>query len=835
MALTAQLDSLVTCSQYSSSSSLLTSSSSLFMAEACDSGFSEVSMYVTTTHADNFIGTDTEDKDGAVGTKPVYTQIVSTANGAEGEDINESPAKKKRSLDMYRAFAPKKQELLKTYENMESRIRKVLNTTYKKLTNSLSQDNISDEIKYLKNRLLTLKEKSSLDPIYIGLFGSTGAGKSSLLNAIIEQEFFLPVSGNQACTSCMVQVSSSQSKNYEAKIHLLSLQEWKEELKNLVELVRKPREEEEEEEEGEGEDDVGEAVQKLRALYGRDAETRFAEDLLRAKPLVNIPAANCIRLEGAQAKELSDKLDPYVRCRSDKDEEEPALDEEKAKMRLWPLIKYVEVTIPKSDMIPEGVVFMDVPGTGDYHSKRDEMWKESINKCSVIWIISDIEQVVWGKAHEVLLTESIKAYQGGMCSDIALVVTKSDKLQLEEYRRERKEKHKPVETKHDAILERNATVKGKKMKGMKTKLGRILLSDSEILNKADLVYTVSAKEYWRKKYITKEESEIPKLREYVRNICLKEKKKLLVDYVTEVLSIVLLAENFNSTRDMVDHYQQSGLEGFVKDKIKALEKEIEKCFAQLEQPLNEGVKQAKLSHQDAFTWLLTRDTGYQGFHMTLKAECQKNGVYASWIVTRIDLNGALTQPIYDKIDPTFANIFRIRKETRASLKPCLDIFKDSVQEKISEIGIKNPVTSDLCKLNFFTEETNIILRTIEREILKKKMAVYESLPLSIQSDLKPYYEEAAKNQGPRSCQRMQNTLRESIEKKAEDGMFETAKEKMKMQLQELKDYIVTKLQTDISSMLKLALSHREELTKKLPDLQNECQEIEWIYKMLQGK
>ncbi|XP_053896071.1 nuclear GTPase SLIP-GC-like [Malaclemys terrapin pileata] len=757
------------------------------------------------------------------------------SSGAMREDINESPAKKKRSLDTYRAFVPKEQEFLKTYETMESTVRKVLNTTYEKLTNSLSQDNISDEIKYLKNRLLTLKEKSSLDPIYIGLFGSTGAGKSSLFNAIIEQQFFLPVSGSQACTSCIVQVSSSRSKNYEAKIHLLSLQEWKEELKNLVELVRKPGEEEEEEEEGKGEDDVGEAVQKLQALYGRDAEKRPYEDLLRAKPLVNIPPAKCIRLEGAQAKELSDKLDPYVRCQSDKDEEEAALEEEKAKMRLWPLIKYMEVTIPKSDMIPEGVVFMDIPGTGDFNSKRDEMWKESINKCSVIWIISDIERAVGAKVHEVLLKESIKAYQGGMCSDIALVVTKSDKLHLKEYLRERKEKHKPIETRHDAILERNASVKGKKIKGMKTKLGGILPSDSEILNKADLVYTVSAKEYWREKYMNKEETEIPKLRKYIRNIFLKEKKKLLMDYVTEALSIVLLAENFNSTRDTVNHYQQSGLEGFVEDKIEALEKEIEKCFAQLEQPLNEGVKQAKLSHQKAFSRLLTRDTGYQGFHMTLKAVCQKNGVYASRVFARIDLNSALAQPIYDKIDSMFANIFRIQKGTRASLKPCLDMFKDSVQEKIREVGKKSPVTSENCKLNFFIEETNIILRTLEREILKKKMAVYQSLPLSIQSDLKPYYEEAAKIQGPRSCQRMQNILKENIEKETAVGMFEKAKEKMKMQLQELKDSVVTKLQTDISTMLKLAWSHREELTERLPDLQDEYQEIEEIHKTLQRK
>ena len=65
-------------------------------------------------------------------------------------------------------------------------------------------------------------EKPSLDPIYIGLFGSTGAGKSSLINAIIQQAMFLPVSGESICTSCIVQVSSGCCEQYEAKIHLLS-------------------------------------------------------------------------------------------------------------------------------------------------------------------------------------------------------------------------------------------------------------------------------------------------------------------------------------------------------------------------------------------------------------------------------------------------------------------------------------------------------------------------------------------------------------------------------------------------------------------------------------
>lgn len=60
---------------------------------------------------------------------------------------------------------------------------------------------------------------------------------------------------------------------------------------------------------------------------------------------------------------------------------------------------------------------------------------QTIDKCSVIWVISDIERVSGGKAHEDLLSESIKAYQRGFCRDITLVVTKTDKLHLREYLR----------------------------------------------------------------------------------------------------------------------------------------------------------------------------------------------------------------------------------------------------------------------------------------------------------------------------------------------------------------------------------------------------------------
>lgn len=60
---------------------------------------------------------------------------------------------------------------------------------------------------------------------------------------------------------------------------------------------------------------------------------------------------------------------------------------------------------------------------------------QNINKCSIIWVVNSFERILGGKTHEMLLKEGMKAFQSGMCRDIALVVTKSDELDPEEYKK----------------------------------------------------------------------------------------------------------------------------------------------------------------------------------------------------------------------------------------------------------------------------------------------------------------------------------------------------------------------------------------------------------------
>nr|XP_013800514.1 PREDICTED: nuclear GTPase SLIP-GC-like [Apteryx mantelli mantelli] len=746
------------------------------------------------------------------------------------EDVTEETPRKRKKFSKYQNF-DEEQEALKNCKKKQKCLRTILDESCRKLSEFLflcRTPGTTDGFEYIRNRLTGLKPDILLDPICIGLFGSTGAGKSTLLNAIIEKNFFLPVSGSKTCTSCVVQVNTSRNKNYEAKIYLLDDEEWKDELKSLVALMELDEDSEKDNEEEENENAL-----KIRAIYGKGAETKTYEELCAMKPIINIPPSRCISFKEIQAEELSKSLEPYIRARSINDDTEPGIREEDKKLQFWPLIKNVEVTLPRSDVIPEGVIFVDIPGTGDFNSKRDAMWKENINKCAVIWVVSSFERIQGDKTHEKLLGEGMKAFQCGMCRDIALVATKSDSLDLEEYRRERK-KETPITNERDAILERNETVKQQKSKMMKRNLEKKLPSNSEVLQKADLVYTVSAREYWQGKKLSKEETEIPKLREYIRKFYVSEKRKVLMDYVQETLVIFKLIQNLSSNQDKQHlHVKKNVLKDFIMGKISELEKDIEKCFVPVEQPLNEGVNEAKKSYEKIMHKFLKRDRGYQGYHRTLKAVCLKNGVYASRIFDRIDINESLAQPIYEKIDMNFGQIFRIQMGTRATLKANLVAFRCAVQQKLRETETKKLV-ADTCRLEFLEQEIDFIISETEKVILQRKADIYHSLSASIQKDLLLCYEEAAKIRGPQAYQRMQNVINQGLKNKVEGGMFEKAKEEMKCEFQKLKVEITRKLEKDFSDVLSLAFCLWDELDGKLPDLQQEFFFISMIHEELQA-
>jgi ribosome biogenesis GTPase A len=79
-------------------------------------------------------------------------------------------------------------------------------------------------------------------PTIIGVVGNTGAGKSSVINAMLEEERLVPTSCMRACTSVVTEISwnSSEDENakYRADIEFIQAADWEKDLRiSLTELI----------------------------------------------------------------------------------------------------------------------------------------------------------------------------------------------------------------------------------------------------------------------------------------------------------------------------------------------------------------------------------------------------------------------------------------------------------------------------------------------------------------------------------------------------------------------------------------------------------------------
>ncbi|CAI5778774.1 Hypothetical predicted protein [Podarcis lilfordi] len=90
-----------------------------------------------------------------------------------------------------------------------------------------------------REQVASLQNATQMPQTHIAVVGNTGAGKSCLLNALLDEEAVLPTSAMRACTAVVVEVSRADgSSPYEADVEFLSREEWEKELKGLLEDMK---------------------------------------------------------------------------------------------------------------------------------------------------------------------------------------------------------------------------------------------------------------------------------------------------------------------------------------------------------------------------------------------------------------------------------------------------------------------------------------------------------------------------------------------------------------------------------------------------------------------
>lgn len=311
-----------------------------------------------------------------------------------------------------------------------SAARDLLDQLHTPLQDFKQHEEIHDWLSLINN----LKVKSQkAGRTVIAVAGGTGAGKSSLINAVLGEEKLLPTNGMRACTAVITEVSwndvDDSQQAYRAEVEFVSPEEWGAELQLMYDellddngqLILSWRDKATE---------AGVAYDKVQAVY-----PELTQDMvLKSKPqdLVQNPAiAACLgttrKFAYSNAQALYSNLTKVI------DSKEKVSAKEKKIMALWPIIRVVKIFV-RAEALSTGVVLVDLPGTADSNAARSAVANKYMAECTSVWVVARITRAVDDKEAKNLLGRSsrIQMKLDGAYSHLTFVATQTDGIDVQE-------------------------------------------------------------------------------------------------------------------------------------------------------------------------------------------------------------------------------------------------------------------------------------------------------------------------------------------------------------------------------------------------------------------
>ncbi|KAM4716439.1 nuclear GTPase SLIP-GC-like [Anableps anableps] len=612
----------------------------------------------------------------------------------------------------------------------------------------------------------------------VGVFGKTGAGKTSLINAVIEESKLLPSGDVDACTSVMIKVEANMcNTKYQAHIEFITQEEWKDELWSINQYHGDTADQKKDDED----DDYQDVIEKLSALYGEEWKQKSSEELMNTRYFREIPEflQSTKKILSCQtAEELSAKMIKYIRTDSNQGGSKGI------KRWYWPLVKCVTVKVPH-DNFPQHVTLVDLPGNGDRNKSRDTMWKGIVGNCSTVWIVTEINRAASDKeSWEILKNISSHLGNGGECRCIQFICTKSDIIE--------------DSTDHSAdlqalILRRNLKAK----EAVRKEFNKLSKIKKHFSDDSFQVYTVSSKEFLKTKFLSPENTEIPKLQDVLQNLsdCHSE----TLNYVSGAHGILSLIHGASLKQEPGNNKEVCAeLERNMALHLDPVQKVMGRACLVFEKCLREGVEKSKISCDKQLNkFLFPRGKSGSGYHRTLKSVFKNGGVYKPKKGKQINLNMKLTSFLTESIDEEFRKTFP-NEQKCGPFNGVINKFSldtKSLKEKYKEVTLQ---------LIFLRTQEEKLKKKLNKMIRDQKKIMYNSLTKTIEETMQECYKMAAGYSGPGMLEKMRETLSRHVYE-SKNTMFAKAKDVMLNHLLSLRVEILETVMDTLNNSIDLSL------------------------------
>ncbi|KAI9009740.1 Dynamin family-domain-containing protein [Gaertneriomyces semiglobifer] len=313
----------------------------------------------------------------------------------------------------------------------------------------ISSMGTSSEAENWLRRLVKLQETAAPPKAVVAVVGATGAGKSSLINALLDKAV-LPTNCMRACTAVVTEIKyNEESSDYEAEVEFLSKDEWTSEMNLLLETLEASRNSKGDVRGINDRDSAaGKAWARLKAVYPsitkQELTARTREELVGY--LCQLPICRMLGkkriMKHTDLERFTKDIAVYIDSNNTK---QPTLanalgrkHSEKHTTEFWPLIKVISMKL-RCAVLRSGTVIVDLPGVQDANVVRAGVAERYMKNCQANWVVAPINRAVDDKTAQTLLDESFKRQllmDGNYTStSITFICTKADALSSEEVKR----------------------------------------------------------------------------------------------------------------------------------------------------------------------------------------------------------------------------------------------------------------------------------------------------------------------------------------------------------------------------------------------------------------